>query len=135
MDLTYRGSTYKPSAPNLVKVDQQLIGKYRGQDCYKAIYDLSSFSSVLPQLKYRGVEYGGVAKTTVSTEASETAFRIEVPGYQKPIRSSRHDELSALDKVHNDYLLMNLEKRLSAARQKGDQGLVNLLEQEKDQLA
>lgn len=135
MNLKYRGLTYQRSASNLEKIDQQFIGQYRGQAYFKAIYDLSSVSSTLPQLKYRGVEYGGEAAVAVAPEMTDTSFRIEVPGYQKPVRSSRHHELSALDKVHNDFLLKNLEQRLSSARQKGDQGLVNLLEQEKEQLA
>ena len=73
--------------------------------------------------------------TPVTHEMTDNAFRIELPHQKKPVRSSRHHVLSELDKVHNDYLLKNLELRLSSAKQRGDQRLVNMLEQEKDQLA
>ena len=138
MELTYRGKTYQKAPFNIELANKQFIGQYRGQDCYRDIYRLESVSNkVLPLRKYRGAEYGGKLSgvNPVAKEVPNNAFRIELPHQQKPVRSSRHQVMSELDKVHNDFLLKNLELRLSSARQKGDTSLVHMLEQEKEQLA
>ena len=137
MELKYRGSTYQQQPLSFERTDKKLIGQYRGQACYKAVFDLRAVTKANPRLQYRGVEYGGeaAAATPIAHETLENSFRIELPHRPRPVRSSRHHVLSELDKVHNNFLLKNLELRLSSARQKGDQILVHMLEQEKEQLA
>ena len=134
MDLKYRGVAYQTQAPNVTRTGKQLIGKYRGQDCYREIYDTHLVVQSHPRLKYRGVAYGGDLQEAPVGAISESTFKIEVPQNQKPVHSSRHQAMSELDRVHNDFLLKNLEVRISSARQKGDQSLVQKLEQEKNAL-
>ena len=135
MKLKYRGTTYETQPLSLNLVEKQLIGKYRGQDCYRAVYDTSMIPQSHSRLKYRGVAYGGeVEQAAPIGTVQESTFKIQVPQHQKPVYSSRHQAMSALDKVHNKFLLEKLEQRISAARQKGDENLVHMLEIEKNQL-
>lgn len=135
MHLKYRGSEYQAQTHPLNVVEKQWIGKYRGQDCYRTVYDTSKISQERPRLKYRGVAYGAEPKpVSDSVLQLEKTFKIHVPEHQKPVRSSRHQVMSDLDRVHNKFLLEKLEQRISSARQKGDERLVHMLEIEKRQL-
>ncbi|MEM9136505.1 MAG: DUF4278 domain-containing protein [Cyanobacteria bacterium P01_F01_bin.42] len=137
MDLKYRGTAYRIQPLSLGKPKQQPIGTYRGQNCYRNVYDLSQVKQSHPLLQYRGVAYGGANPVQVTPkieQIQQNSFKIQVPDSQKPIRSSRHHQLSELDQVHNQFLLQKLEQRIAAARRKGDRDLMQLLESEKNQL-
>lgn len=137
MNLKYRGIVYQTQAPQVTRTEKKLIGKYRGQDCYRAVYDTHLIPLCHPKLKYRGVAYRSVTQEVQPSvnAAAESTFKIEVPQYRKPVHSSRHQALSELDRVHNDFLLKKLEQRISSAQQKGDTSLVQMLEQEKNNIA
>jgi hypothetical protein len=136
MYLHYRGVDYQTTPLNLTPVEKQFIGKYRGQNCYRTTYDTHLVAQSHPRLKFRGVAYGGVAQEApVSSKTMPNSpFKIEMPEHRKPVQSSRHQALTELDRVHNEFLLKKLEQRISSAQQNGDEGLVQKLEQEKNNL-
>ena len=133
MDFQYRGVTYQSTPVQSERMEKKLIGRYRGQDCYRAIYNSKLVNHSHPALTYRGVAYGSKPAATTVEQLNET-FKIHIPYQQKPVRSSRHHMMTELDRVHNQFLLKKLEQRISVARQKGDRDLVQLLEREKTQL-
>jgi hypothetical protein len=132
MRLSYRGIDYEKEIPILDANENQIGGKYRGQDWYYR------YPRHIPQLKpklyrqYRGTAYSTypIAKEgdSFAPQWNETGIYSSVAIFSKTVVS---DEVS---QIHLENMRRNLERRLQAARKSGDENLIELLEQESQQL-
>lgn len=132
MRLSYRGIDYEKEIPILETNENEIGGKYRGQDwSYR-------YPRHIPQLKpklyrqYRGTAYSTypVAKEgdSFTPNWNETGIYDSVALFSKTIVS---DEVS---QIHLENMRRNLERRLQTARENGDENLIELLEKESKQL-
>lgn len=134
MKLIYRGTSYdynpsraegtnigRPSRPHHASsAPYTLI--YRGQTLHVDPTQ-SVEEPVLPrahELIYRGEKY-----LTSGTTQSTTQPRVCVPSSMPP---------QYIGRVHQANLQENLQRRLKAAQERGDQQLINLLQEEQQQL-
>jgi Domain of unknown function (DUF4278) len=76
-------------------------------------------------LSYRGTRY------RVDRDDQGRVNMTTLPASQKPTRISSKQEVGSLHQAH---LLNNLQRRLQAAQERGDQALIDLLEAERQQL-
>jgi hypothetical protein len=152
MNLKYRGVEYPQSEPLTLEVqEKELIGSYRGNNCYHTHFDTSAIPQPSHTLRYRGVEYrsGRAIAPQVQPQPSATPLRVDLQtaanrdssvhqvtpvGSQPLSRQARLREQADLDRVHIAFLRQKLEHRLSVAQHKGDRHLIQQLEQERNQL-
>lgn len=115
MQLSYRGNQYNYEPSAIPMEEGEMTGKYRGQ-AWKMRYP-RHINVVQPvaNLKYRGVSY-----CTTRTGGVETTSR----------PTSSADLSAEWATIHRANLLKNLERRLIAAKTKGDRDLIDLLQQE-----
>lgn len=143
MKLIYRGANYEYNLPSLEVNERDVLRRnqdaaqrcrtlqeanyplfYRG-DSYTTSQVAGSLSTPVPHsprlITYRGLDY---VKNPDGTIEFATAAR--------PSLTSRKTipVLREISKTHRENLRRNLEHRLEAARQRGDEGLINLLEAE-----
>ncbi len=119
MQLSYRGNRYNHEPSAIPMEEGDVTGKYRGQ-AWRMHYP-RHINTVQPvaNLKYRGVSY----RTT------------NVGGVETTSRPTSSADLSAeWASIHQTNLLKNLERRLMAAKTKGDRDLIDLLERECNEL-
>ena len=132
MHLSFRGVKYR-FAPILgVVKNSEVIGRYRGQTCRRSHFDLA-VSHPRVALKYRGVSYmpglhGRVANRPIESLVREQMAPVAVTSDARQVQSE-------LEKIHNLSIQKSLERRLSVARDQGNQNLVHILEDEQKQLA
>ncbi|GAB4152391.1 MAG: hypothetical protein Fur0046_31980 [Cyanobacteria bacterium J069] len=134
MRLTYRGNDYEPGSVPMQMRESGSIGLYRGQELYFSYPRHVPVPQPVNRLQYRGVSYC----TSETGELTSTGF---VARSVSPLQSRHavskltplvdHQELA---KVHHQYLMERLQRRLEVARAKGDDRLVHQLEQEQHQL-
>ena len=141
MKLTYRGLAYEYN-PIPVKVNPgETVGKYRGVTWRR--YELKSVptSQSFAQLKYRGVPYCIGAPQTIQHKSEVITLHNSRAKSTQEINNwfrsnnrlkNKKDELT---KIHLSNIRKNLERRLQIAKQKGDNDLVCLLEEEAKQMA
>lgn len=132
MKLSYRGVGYEYEPLTLEVTEGEILGKYRGANW--RCHTLKEMSVPRPdvELSYRGVAYNPNRRI----EACQTAIaHSDKPRAIKPISAtSTLAAKKALEATHRENLRRNLERRLQAARERGDQQLVTLLEAESRQL-
>jgi hypothetical protein len=131
MKLSYRGVNYEYQPLTLEVTEGEILGKYRGVNW--RCHTLNEIPIPQPDrvLKYRGVAY----HPNQDVEACQTAIaQSSRPRAIKTATASEVVTRKALEEVHRENLRRNLERRLQAARERGDQNLVNLLEAESRQL-
>lgn len=133
MRLTYRGIQYDSESIPLEVKEGEIAGKYRGQPWHY------HYPRHIPQLKpklllnYRGVSYTKrpVVRyahcSDISIPAVTTNGELPTPQY---FASKTQD----IEDAHVKNMRRNLERRLSVAKQNGDEELVSILEKEYQQL-
>lgn len=149
MKLTYRGASYEYNQPSLEVRESDILTQnrsayqrcrtlqenglhmtYRGvkytTDQMAAAFSPAPSHRAAQALSYRGVKY--VRLPDGSTQLVEPGRPVVVPH----VASLAVKELS---RVHQENLRRNLERRLQAAKARGDQGLVSILEAESRELA
>lgn len=148
MRLTYRGASYEyNSAPLEVRESDIFSHNWEAQQRCKTLSEKSY------PLTYRGVRYttdqvatafsAPVLRSpqTLSYRGAKYVRNVDgtttqiVPSVQPSVPSTTMAALRELSRVHQDNLRQNLARRLQAAKARGDQELVNLLEAESKQLA
>ncbi len=149
MKLTYRGVEYNYTPVDVETAGSEVIGKYRGAVCRRS--RLANIPVVQPvyHLKYRGCSYTtGTATPTQAPVSSQPA----VPSPANPASTAPTvDETLAaavtstakmsvrklleVNEVHQHFIHENLKHRLDVAKQQGNQTLIELLEQERQQVA
>ena len=133
MKLTYRGVTYEQSRCSLEMKEGEILGKYRGMPVHERVLaspiERPEMDSV--ELTFRGGSY-------LSPQV-KVAVRSQVAPLVAPSCPIRLPQLSQvispdLGNVHLQNMRNNLERRLQAARAKGDEQLIRLLQQESQEL-
>lgn len=135
MRLTYRGIQYNSDSIPLETKEGEVAGKYRGQPWHY------HYPRHIPQLQpklllnYRGVSY---SKRPTVRHAHYSDISIptvtangELPTPQNFTSKSQAEDI---EDAHLSNMRRNLERRLSVAKQNGDDELVSILEKEYQQL-
>jgi hypothetical protein len=131
MKLSYRGVHYEQNPLSLEVTEGEILGKYRGANW--RCHTLQEMPVPQPDrvLKYRGVAY----HTNQRVGACQTVAQSDRPRAIKPITvTSSLNTRKRLEETHRENLRRNLERRLQAARSRGDQHLINILEAESREL-
>lgn len=137
MELVYRGNTYESNPVAVDLVESSTVGQYRGQT-YRFTYPRHiPVKQRTLDLKYRGVAYHRDAQGNVTSAAPSARPQSEAqPAYLISEPSiSRKAKLADAAKVHHETICRHLQHRLEVARQKGDQTLIQQLENEMQQIA
>ena len=133
MKLTYRGVSYNYEPPPIDMMEGEVGGKYRGQPWTVSYPRHIPVPQPALSLKYRGVSYqtGDAANAGVPAPATPVA---NVPIWAVSPRNASHTVVSEVSKIHRDNICQNLERRIEAAKARGDRQLLQMLEQESQQL-
>ncbi|MEL6398246.1 MAG: DUF4278 domain-containing protein [Cyanobacteria bacterium J06626_4] len=137
MKLCYRGVEYDYTPPVLEVSESEVLGQYRGRSLHFSYVKHVPFPQTEANLKYRGADYhtnrqGEVeAVVSVNQESQELQFK---PVFDSMATARRH-LLQQSAQVHQDNMRRSLERRLQVAQAKGDNRLVNQLEDEMHQYA
>lgn len=142
MKLTYRGITQEYDIPSIEVLEGEVGGKYRGQNWNYRYPRHIPVPQQTYDLKYRGVSYSTnpapKAEVAVAEPVAEPApfwgtQAVSLMGstlnlsFSKPVPET-------VAKVHRTNICNLLERRLQAAKARGDEALVRLLESEAAQL-
>lgn len=137
MRLTYRGIDYEPETMPLASTEGEIAGKYRGQS-WRYHYP-RHVPELQPKLwlQYRGVAYS--KRSTVDSFEQHSGVSIpaippqtELP---KPPHFASQSEEGEAAKIHLETIRRNLERRIGVAKEKGNEQLISMLEQEYRDLA
>lgn len=133
MKLTYRGVSYDYEPPTIDMMEGELGGKYRGQPWRVSYPRHIPVPQPASALKYRGVSYqtGEVADAGTPAPATPAAT---VPVWAVSPRNASHAVVSEVSQIHRANICQNLERRIEAAKARGDRQLLQMLEQESQQL-
>lgn len=144
MRLCYRGVYYDYVPPTDAVTEGEVLGTYRGQAWREHILKHLPVHQPSHYLKYRGVPYwtnqvtntGRVVepRVAITEPASTRKSRVRPFGIPTPSLTKRQ-RLAELATVHRASIEQSLNHRLTVARQRGDQNLVQLLEAEQQQMA
>ncbi|MCU0524664.1 MAG: DUF4278 domain-containing protein [Elainella sp. Prado103] len=125
MQLTYRGHSYLVDHSSVDMAESGITGTYRGH-AFPVTYPRHiPVAQPVRHLSYRGVRYQTTSGGGVKTTAPQPALRSsQTPRLIKP---------SSYNNVHQLHIRQRLQQRMEAAKAKGDQKLLSLLEQELQQ--
>jgi hypothetical protein len=126
MKLSYRGVKYENTSPVLEVTEGEMGGNYRGQAWKHHYVRHIPEPAPVHDLKYRGVAYR-TGESAVAVPTTALASRRTVSAFHK---RDREQELDTVSKTHLRNIRNNLERRMKAAKARGDEQLVRLLEQE-----
>ena len=139
MKLTYRGVTQEYDIPTVGLVEGEIGGKYRGQNLNYRYPRHIPVPEQAYDLKYRGVSYSSNPSPKIKANVVETVAE------PAPARASQEESLAGFTpftlsfskpitenvaKVHRATICNLLERRLQAAKARGDETLLRLLEGE-----
>jgi len=135
MRLTYRGINYEAETPSIEVTAGEIAGKFREQPWHY------HYPRHLPQIRpnlsltYRGVQSN---KSLATPSRQSQQFPIDIVSGQgeqaSPAYTSSQESITE-QKAHLENIRRNLERRLSVAKQHGNEQLISILEQEFQQLA
>jgi hypothetical protein len=128
MKLTYRGVDYSYEPPTLDMVDGDIGGVYRGHP-WRLAYPRHVPVQPVHQLKYRGVAY-----TTGNVADAQVPVSVPVPSIFAGLKPNQ-EVVSEVAQIHRENICQRLEKRIQAARARGDKQLLQMLEDESKQLS
>lgn len=133
MKLTYRGASYDYEPPTIDMMEGELGGKYRGQPWRVSYPRHIPVPQSAVELKYRAVSYntGDVENAGIPAPAAPAT---NVPIWAVSPRSASHTVVSEVSQIHRANICQNLERRIEAAKARGDKQLLQMLEQESQQL-
>ncbi len=136
MRLTYRGHDYEQElVPPVEMRDSGSVGLYRGRELHFSYPRHIPVPQPVNRLQYRGVAY----RTTETGEVNSIGRVVRLAAQPQARRAIAHAPARLVDqqelaKVHHQYLMERLQRRLEVARAKGDDALIRQLEQEQHQL-
>ncbi|MFH7026970.1 MAG: DUF4278 domain-containing protein [Heteroscytonema crispum UTEX LB 1556] len=130
MKLTYRGIDYENDPLGVNLIPGEVGGKYRGANWRHNYVRHIPVQPPATNLKYRGVAYHlGEGQDVEATVCQRQCSH--------PDMASIYRRTKVADEFSNSHLVSirrNLEKRLQVAKDKGDERLIGLLEDEGRQL-
>ncbi|MFP4135128.1 MAG: DUF4278 domain-containing protein [Halothece sp.] len=135
MRLTYRGIQYDSESMPLEKTEGEVAGKYRGQPWHY------HYPRHIPQLQpklllnYRGISYSKRPSLSYAY-SSDISIPVVTPNGELPTPQdfTAKTQSEDIEDAHLKNMRRNLERRLSVAKQNGDEELVSILEKEYQQL-
>lgn len=131
MKLSYRGVKYEAEPSALEIREGGIGGTYRGQE-WRFHYPRHIPQTPVHNLKYRGVSYRTDEGSRQPVLASPIGVYKKFPKWLIP--KDNPSVRKETQMTHLRHIQSNLERRLEAAKAKGDEQLVNLLESEQMQL-
>ena len=131
MRLSYRGVNYEYTVPTLEVTEGEILGKYRGTGWHCHTLNETPVPRANMELSYRGVHY---ETNPAAGACGNLAFRSEPLATRASVSSRSVAVRKQIDDVHRTNLKRNLDRRLQAAKARGDEQLVSLLEAESKQL-
>jgi hypothetical protein len=135
MKLSYRGLNYNDDPPT-IDMMEEAGGLYRGcqwQIRYPRHVPIAQPSHAL---KYRGVPYLSHSKAeSTPANAPSAVTNIKKTRGVSNRKLEKAMMMQEVEKIHRANLCRNLERRMNIAQAKGDQKLMNLLQQECQDLA
>jgi hypothetical protein len=142
MRLSYRGVRYDSVSTPIDMVESEALGQYRGCGFHFTYPRHIPVPQPCFELKYRGVSYqtndsGGVESISLATHSAKAAirnaFRPTGVDQARSVIQTRKALLGEVARVHRQNIERSLQHRLEVAKARGDQNLVNMLEQEMQQ--
>lgn len=128
MKLSYRGVPYNRNISPELTVVGEVMGNYRGAAWRASKLAAPAPAQLAAVLCYRGVTY----RTQAALEAD---LEVVAQNVVAPVRPSKAALASAAASAHKRSILASLEHRITSARSRGDDRLVNILEAEMRQFA
>ncbi len=134
MKLTYRGIKYEYAPKTVEVITEGVCGKYRGAEwkCHHSEYIPVTHNAV--ELKYRGATYYSGNPEEVK-ELKQRKKLNSIFAASNNLFASNQPHNDELAKIHLANLQRNLQRRLEVAKQKGDENLIGILEEEANQLS
>jgi hypothetical protein len=127
MQLSYRGIPYQKTSLILEMTEGEIGGKYRGREfTYK-------YPKHIPQIKPQlDLQYFGVAYSKIATPIEKPELVVNHATHNIcPVSIRKQIKINDnFTQIHLENIKSNLERRIQVAKAKGDESLVNLLEQE-----
>ncbi len=134
MKLIYRGIKYEHAPETVEVITEGVCGKYRGAE-WKCHY--SKYTPVIKhaaELKYRGASYYSGNPQEIEELKQRKKLNFIFAKHEK-IFISKPRKNNELAKIHIANLQLNLQRRLEIAKQRGDENLISILEEEANQLS
>lgn len=130
MRLSYRGGHYDYTPPTLEVTESEILGQYRGRPWRCHTLESIPVPQPAADMVYRGTAY------TVGKPATRpvAAKRVTVTGTQPGRLTQAPHVLDELEQVHRASMYRTLERRIAAAKARGDERLLGMLEAERHQL-
>jgi hypothetical protein len=121
MKLSYRGVRYDYNPPAELTVAGEVMGRYRGAAWRQSILAAPAPQQPAAVLCYRGVTYSTQPGAEVAPQAAAPSVSASAVARASKV---------AVASAHQRSILASLEHRINAARNRGDERLVHLLEDE-----
>jgi hypothetical protein len=129
MELTYRGVTHHYD-PDIVEINREAVaGQFRGQEIQWRAVSSVALPEATMNLLFRGVP---LHASPMQTEVVQSVHPLFSSSALHPLQQTFIDQVAEL---HRRNILLRLQQRLQAARERGDDNLVQLLEAEQQQMA
>ena len=122
MKLTYRGANYEYDIPTVDMIEGEVAGKYRGQN-----WNYRYPRHIPAPNKYGGPNY--------TTKGDSQAGDRDVAAASAPAAVQSYPTVVEVAQVHRANICNILDRRQQAAKAKGDERLLRLLELEWQQMA
>ena len=122
MKLTYRGANYEYDIPTVDMIEGEVAGKYRGQN----------WNYRYPRHIPNPNKYGG---TNYTKKRDAEAGDRDVAAASAPAAVESYPTVVEVAQVHRANICNILDRRQQAAKAKGDERLLRLLELEWQQMA
>lgn len=134
MKLTYRGIKYEHTSETVEVTTQGVCGKYRGAE-WKCHYSKHiPVTHHAAELKYRGASYYSGNPQEIEELKQRKKLNL-IFAKNDQIFLSKRRKNNELAQIHTANLQRNLQRRLEVAKQKGDENLIRILEEEANQLS
>lgn len=136
MQLSYRGVRYTQESTSMDMVESGMVGTYRGQAFPFKYPRHVPVSQPVQDLVYRGAAYRTTASGgTVSVKSSESSRPVAASAKSETapsclLEQARRIPSTAYERTHRSNIQRRLQQRIEAAKARGDQKLLNLLERE-----
>lgn len=134
MRLSYRGAEYEPELSTVEMIDRGVTGQYRGQSFSVRYPRHIPHPQPVHTLTYRGVTYATLPDGSrmsvpgrLRTEKQSISCAVDTASIGARFQQIQKSELEA---VHRQNIQRRLMQRIQAAKQRGDQLLLQQLERE-----
>lgn len=134
MQLSYRGVRYTRESTPVDMIDSGMVGTYRGQTFPITYPRHMPVQQAVHNLVYRGTAYRTTATGgTVAVERVVENVPVRPAAPSGSVAPIRRIPSEAYETTHRSNIQRRLQQRIEAAKARGDQKLLSLLEHEMQQ--